>query len=318
MTMRKTLRSLLGVGLLFGAGFAVRADDTVTFQVDMSRYTNSAGAQAATLVDVRGGFNGWAGGAGATLHNNTLNVYTNTFVVTGAAATTYQYKFTFSTPAGVTWEDNNPPPGAGQPPDAGNNRVLALVGGAQTLPVVPFYAPSVSVPIDLPTNNVTFRVDMTAQVQNGDFIPSLGDTVKVTGDQAALGPWNAGVNLTNDTALSGDASNIYSAVVEIRGYAGSSGGGFKFRMLGGWEDTTDGNNRTFTIAGGNQVLPLYNYYDQPPGAITNANVTFQVDMTPQVITGGFTNGVSTVGVAGGMISDRKSTRLNSSHTTIKP
>lgn len=296
MIITKTLRSLLGVGLLFGASLAVRADDTVTFQVDMSNYTNSAGQQAASLVDVRGGFNGWAGGSGATLINNGANIYTNTFTVTGTAGDKSQYKFTFSTPAGVTWEDNNPPPGAGQPPDEGNNRVLQLVGGVQTLPVVPFYAPSVSLPIDLPTNNITYRVDMTVQIQLGNFFPET-DTVTVTGGLLQWN-WGTGTTLTNNPSLSGDASNIYSAVIEVPGYPGAVGGEYKFRMNGIWEETYYGTNRNYKIVGGDQVLPVVYYFDQPPGAITNANVTFQVDMTPQVITGGFTNEVSAVTVSG--------------------
>ncbi len=299
MTIPKTLRTLLGAGLLLGTSLAVRADDTVTFQVDMNNYTNSAGQQAASLVDVRGGFNGWSGGSGATLVNNGANVYTNTFNVVGAAGAKFQYKFTFSTPAGVTWEDDNPPPGAGQPPDEGNNRVLLLVGGAQPLPVVPFYAPSVTLPIDLPNNSVTYRVDMTEQVQLGNFLPALGDTVTVTGS-LLLWNWGAGSILTNDPALSGDASNIYSAVIDVPGYPGAAGGEYKFRMNGIWEETADGPNRNFTIVGGggNQVLPVYYYFDQPIGPATNQNVTFQVDMTPQVLTGGFTNGVSAVTVSG--------------------
>lgn len=297
MKTRNIMPALLGVGLLVGASFAVRADDNVTFQVDLSNYTNSAGAQAATLVDVRGAFNGWA--AGSTLINNGANVYTGSFSVAGATGDKFQYKFTYTTPMGVTWEDNNPPPGAGQPPDEGNNRVLQLVGGTQTLPVVSFYAPSVTPPIDLPANLVTFQVDMTEQILLGNFIPdSGGDTIRVTGAPAALTSWNAGVDMTNNPALSGNASNIYSAVVEILGMPGTSGGAHKFRMNNGWEDTSDGADRNFTITGGAQVLPVRFYNDQPVGVVTNANVTFQVDMTPQVITGGFTNGVSTVTISG--------------------
>jgi hypothetical protein len=131
MTRANTLRHLLGVGLLFGACLATRADDTVTFQVDLSRYTNAAGQQVANLVDVRGGFPAplptWA--SGMTLINNGANVYTNTFTVPGIAGDKIQYKFTYTSCSGVTWEDNNPPPGTGQPPDEGNNRVLQLVGG---------------------------------------------------------------------------------------------------------------------------------------------------------------------------------------------
>ncbi|MBI3851501.1 MAG: hypothetical protein HY298_14680 [Verrucomicrobia bacterium] len=300
MKTRYPMRALLGVGLLFGAAHAVLADDTVTFQVDMTRYTNSAGAQAATLVDVRGAFNGWSGGPGATLVNNGANVYTNTFAVVGTNGEKFQYKFTFSTCAGTSWEDNNPPPGAGQPPDEGNNRVLQLIGGAQTLPVVPLYAPSVTTPINLVNANIAFRVDMTEQVQLGNFIPSSGvDTIRVIGAPAAIGGWAGdGVDLTNNPALSGDVSNVYSAVVTICGTPGTPGGEFKFRMNGGWEDTSINDNRNFNFTGADQVLPIYFYGDQPIGPQTNGNITFQVDMTPQVITGGFTNGVSAVRLSG--------------------
>jgi hypothetical protein len=167
------------------------------------------------------------------------------------------------------------------------------------LPVVPFYAPSVTLPIELPTNNITYRVDMTEQIQLGNFIPSSGvDTIRVTGNPVALTSWGNGVDMTNNPALSGDASNIYSAVIGIQGIPGALGGEHKFRMNSAWEDTSDGYNRNFTIIGGNQVLPIRYYNDQPVGPATNANVTFQVDMTPQVISGGFTNGVSTVTISG--------------------
>ena len=295
MIRTNTLRHLLGVGLVFGACLAMRADEAVTFQVDLSRYTNSAGQQAATLVDVRGAFNGWGGGW--TLINNGANVYTNTFTVIGTTGDKSQYKFTYSTCAGVTWEDNNPPPGTGQPPAEGNNRVLQLVGADQTLPVVPLYAPSVTTPINLVGVDVTYRVDLTAQIETGNFLPGSGD-IRVTGAPAALTSWGVGIVMTNDPSLSGNASNIYSAVASICGASGGQGGAFKFRMNSGWEELGDGGDRNFTIAGGSQVLPAYYYFDQPPGPITNANVKFQVDMTPQVISGGFTNGQSTITVSG--------------------
>ncbi|MEI2726681.1 MAG: hypothetical protein V9H26_25110 [Verrucomicrobiota bacterium] len=145
-------------------------------------------------------------------------------------------------------------------------------------------------------NNVTYRVDMTEQIALGNFIPSSGvDTIRVTG--ANFG-WGDGTDLTNNPALSGDATNIYSVVVSTAGSPGSLGGEFKFRLNGGWEDTANGNNRNFTIVGGDQVLPIYYYNDRPTGVMTNANITFKVDMTPQVLTGGFTNGVSSVAIAG--------------------
>jgi len=275
----------------------------VTFQVDMNRFTNTLGGQAADFVDVRGAFNSWSGGW--TLNNNGANVYTNTFNVVGSPNANLQYKFTFTSCSGTTWEDDNPPPGAGQPPDAGNNRVL-LLNAAQTLPVVPFFAPSVNVPIALGGGTVTFRVDLTQQILLGNFIPDSGfDTNTVTGAPAVLTSWGVGVGLTNDPSLTGDASNIYSAVVTYPcGSIGGWAGEYKFRMNGGWEDCSldgpnfTGQNRNFIFTGGNQVLPIVPYDDQPIGPLTNGNITFQVDMTPQVITGWFTNGVSTVGVAG--------------------
>jgi len=297
MTSPRNLLRLLGVSLLAGAGLTAQADDAVTFRVDMSRYTNSSGAQAATLVDVRGAFNGWAGGPGATLVNNGANVYTNTFTVAGNTGDKFQYKFTYSTCAGTTWENDNPPPGAGQPPDEGNNRVLQLVGSAQSLPAVTLYAPGVATPINLVSANVTYRVDMTEQIQLLNFTPTL-DTIRVTGEPAALTSWGNGVDLTNNPALSGDASNIYSAVVSLCGTPGSAGGAHKFRMNGGWEDTSINDDRNFTFTGADQVLPIIYYADQPVGPITNGNITFQVDMTPQVLTGGFTNGVSAIRISG--------------------
>jgi hypothetical protein len=47
------------------------------------------------------------------------------------------------------------------------------------------------------------------------------------------------------------------------------------------------------------VLPVVYYNNVAPATPTNGNVTFQVDMTPQVVTGGFVNGVNEVRVSGG-------------------
>ena len=138
-------------------------------------------------------------------------------------------------------------------------------------------------------NNITFRVDMTEQLALGTWLP--GDTdITVSGE---LNGWGSSAPLTNNPSLSGDLTNIYSGVLPVSGPpGGNAGGGYKFRMKGGWEDTSDGNNRNFTLIGGDQVLPIAFYNDQPVGVMTNANITFQIDMTPQVLTGGFTNGAA--------------------------
>src|ERR1051326_9045431 len=46
MTRKRLLRTLLPIGLLCGAGPTVWADDTVKFQVDLTRYTNSLCSRA--------------------------------------------------------------------------------------------------------------------------------------------------------------------------------------------------------------------------------------------------------------------------------
>lgn len=287
MRITNRIGTLLGVSLLLGAGFAARADDTITFQVDMSRYTNSAGAQAATLVDVRGNFAApnpnWS--AGLTLVNNGANVYTNTFNIVGAAATDIQYKFTFTTPGGTTWEDDNPPPGAGQPPDAGNNRVLTLSGGTQTLPVVPLYAPSVTPPLDFVLNNVTFNVDMSAMTN------SAGAPAYTAVNASGL------FNGWGQDALVNNGANVYTNTFVV-----GANGNYKYTcVLNGNTVYEDGSDHPIVLTGSPQTLPLlvFNNSGRVPIDFTTNNITFQVDMRAQgqafitaggsvTVSGGFT------------------------------
>jgi hypothetical protein len=304
MRIPKTLRTLLGLSLLCGAVLSVRADDIVTFQVDMSSFTNSAGAQMATNVTASGAFNGWSTGASptTTLINNGANVYTNTFIVAGAPATDVQYKFTYTTWAGTTWEDNNPPPG----PNAGNNRVLTLVGGAQTLPLVPFYAPSVSLPLadppTAPVNPVFFQVDMTG-FTNGSGGPAYSQ-VNVSGD----------FNNWGQTALALSTGNIYTNTLDLFSKTPGSATSWKFTFTApngiNWEDNNSEspteNNRSFIVVGGPavQTLPLIPFYAPsillPLDFVTN-NITFQVDMRVQGAT--WINGGGLIRVAGAFSCD---------------
>ncbi len=66
------------------------------------------------------------------------------------------------------------------------------------------------------TNNVTFNVDMTAQIFAGNFDPAA-QTVEVHG---TFSDW-LGITLTNNPSLPGNASNIYSGVVSIAGATNS-------------------------------------------------------------------------------------------------
>jgi hypothetical protein len=78
--------------------------------------------------------------------------------------------------------------------------------------------------------------------------------------------------LTNNPTLSGNASNIYSAICPVVGYR-PVGTAYKFRANGGWEspNSTGGNNRTASITNANQVLPLVYYNDNSPYDIVQAD-----------------------------------------------
>jgi len=111
-----------------------------------------------------------------------------------------------------------------------------------------------------PTNYVTFQIDMSAQVLLGAF--TNGDpngSITVSGDFEG---WNNGLPLTNNPTLSGNSSNIYSAILPVVSFLPDTIN-YKFRMNGGWESpaSTSGNNRQATLTSSNTVLPLVFYND---------------------------------------------------------
>lgn len=133
-------------------------------------------------------------------------------------------------------------------------------------------------------NPVTFQVDMTQQPGASDVFVRGG-----------FNGWGLANQLTNDS------TGVYTGTVDIADAPGTVEQ-YKFYFDPGavWESpaSTCGNNRTFTLAGGAQTLPVV-YWDDAPPVLPNNDVTFQVDMSVQVATGAFTNGVSTVTVSGG-------------------
>lgn len=266
--MRKhTLQRLLGAVLL-GAGLAVaQAQNPVTFQVDMT-------SQSPTSVFVRGTFNGWD--TSWALTNDGNGVWSGTFNDANSAGTVESCKFFYQ--PGDNWE--------GDP-----NRQFVLESGGQTLPLTSWNVKDWPVPV----NNVKFQIDMTAQVILGKFDPALG-YVRVSG---AFNGWSSSQDFTNDPTAIGAATNIYSETLQISGFPGSQPGNYKFRAPIGdsWETISD--RPSFTITGGDQVLPVVYWDNVLPAVPTNANVVFQVDMSPQVLTGGFINGSDIVTVSGG-------------------
>jgi len=245
---------LLAASLPLWLGSPAEAANPVTFQIDMTSQPT------ATDVFVRGSFNGYS--TANQLTNNGSGVYTGTVDIADSPGTIESCKFFYQ--PGDNWE--------GDP-----NRQFALAGGPQTLPLTGW-----NEKYPAPANNVTFQVNMNAQVALGLYTP--GDSMTVAGDFTG---WGNGVDLTNNPSLSGSASNIYSGVLPVTGFPGATGT-YKFRANGGWESptSTSGNNRTFQLAGGDQILPLVFYSDDALSDLmaTATLVTFNVSMTNAVAT----------------------------------
>lgn len=267
MRIEKHIRTLLAAGLCSLTGIAAYADQ-VTFNVNMSALTNSAGAPAYTEVRASGAFNGWSQ-SGVLVHAGG-NIYTNTFEVPSSS----NYKYTCAINGGTEWE-------------AGGDHGIVLTGSPQTLPLLNFNYGGV-VPIDFVTNNITFQVDMSVQ---GVAFYNAGGIVTVSG---GFNGWGNSMTLTNNPGLSGAASNIFSgtfsAVTQLMPPSASACqklNRFKFRANGGWEEPSvfgacGGNDRAWDATlNGNQVLPLVFYSDASLCDILHQDttVTFAIHVT---------------------------------------
>jgi hypothetical protein len=246
----KSARCCIAAGVLWVAGVA-QAQNPVTFQIDMTSRLDAAD------VFIRGAFNGWGNDRTDQLTNNGAGIYSGTFDVAGSAGSIQACKFYYN--PGGTWED-------------GADRQFVLAGGEQVLPLTAW-----NDKYPAPTNNVTFRVDMTAQIFLGAF--SEGMPIRVAG---VFTGWGDGADLTNNPALPGNASNVFSATLPVVGFPGGNNE-YKFRANNGWENpaSTSGNNRSFQIAGGDQILPLVFYNDASPCDLLSeaTPVTFRVHLT---------------------------------------
>jgi hypothetical protein len=140
-----------------------------------------------------------------------------------------------------------------------------------------------------PTNPVTFSVDMTAQVASSAFIPGT-DQVYVGGSFEPT-PFAFGLQLTNNPAAAN--TNIYSGTYPDQNLTNTfEQYKFKFYSVALTNDIYDADpNRTFTLHGGGQVVPLIYFNNLPatPSATTNY-ITFQIDMGPQIYLSHFNPG----------------------------
>lgn len=187
----------------FYADSGAHITNNITFQVDMSQQVNTgAFIDGSSTVEVRGNFNGWAGGVDPLSLDSSIKVtnqyglvtsevYTGTVAVAASPNAAMDYKFVFSPPAD-SYEGVN-----ATNQDGGGNRFFANTGD-QTLPVV-FFG---DLPF-APTAQVTFNVDMTiVALTDTNFNPA---SVTINGDVMGWG----GTAMTNDPTAANP--NIYSA-----------------------------------------------------------------------------------------------------------
>jgi hypothetical protein len=283
-------------GLLLCSTAVALANTIVTFQVDMS----TAGIDPNTAtVSARGSFNGWnqwdltnnPSGSEPYVYSGTTNVAANGSVM--------QYKYVIN-PGG--WE-NIP---------KGNNRLVTLPttsGASLVLPKV-YYADIPAVPV---TVDVTFQLDMAQQINVGAFDP-------LTMSVYPKGTWNGWGSpdvMTNDpTILRTNQFGLVTSNVYVYTYNMTRSPGetmdFKYYILytppsdSGYEspapgtgDPADHNNRFLNLSEGPpQTLPIVFFSDAPYAPLATNDVTFQVDMTYQVVLGNFDPATGTVEVKG--------------------
>ena len=265
-------RRWLGAGLSLLAAVTVQASTQVTFQIDMTSQPS------ASSVLIKGSFNGWGTPDSPALTNNGSGIYSQTVTITDAPGTLENCKFFYN--PGANWESDP-------------NRQFVLGTGTQVLPLTSWGVHDWPTPTN--AENVTFSVDLSAQTLSGDFTP--GQTVTVAGDFEG---WDNGLPLTNNPTAAGLASNVYSGTFAFNVVSFPPVYiNYKFRANGGYESpsSTSGANRSANLTNNPQILPVAYYSDLAPNAPTN-KVTFQVDMSPQIITGAFTPG-QTITVSGG-------------------
>jgi hypothetical protein len=262
----------------------------VTFVVDMG-YRSSLGlfnTDGTDHIEVQSGFNGgsWSGHQLTNVPSTTL--YQNTFDITSPApGSVVEYKFhtwgTHDTWESLSWYPNT-------------NRRFTLASSAQTLPSAYFADAWAG---GGPGGEVTFQIDMSAQVGAGNFNPAAGDLIQAMG--AFNNSWN-GFALTNDPNASN--TNLYSgAYVETARPPGTrieykfainvaGGGTLRYESITGYPD----NNRSFILTDTPpQVLPVV-FFSDTSGYPIKAGVYFQLDMSSQILIGAFdpTNDIASV------------------------
>jgi hypothetical protein len=311
--MKRNLLTSIWVGLLLCAAGIMTAQAAITnayitFSVDMSSNLvagtfnpatpaiiggNSYGGTGTDTVYARGIFNGWANTGLQLVQVGASGVYTNTADDTAAqdlsdGNANWQYDAYLN----GTLTDEGTSDYA--------NRMAYLPTTNNGTVVVPTAFFNDSGP--LTTNNITYQVDMSEQIEVGAFHPGSGDYVVVAGsyDNFVLGSSvPPQVMLTNNPNILITNNNFSPPVIESNVWVGTAaistdssraqatvncGQQYKYVIEpgGSWDAPQfpnldpDGGNRFLTMSG-DQILPLVNFSDQPYAPL--ANVTLNLDMS---------------------------------------
>lgn len=282
---------LAGLGLMICCASTALAAQ-VTFQVNMSAQIGLGNFNPALdVVFVAGDpLNGWsATDSPLAPSQSDASIWVGTFEVTGTAGNTAQYKFLITTASATTWEGNVGPGGPT------GNRTFTVADTDQTLPVVYFNNVTSGTTV---SSDVTFQVNMSVQVEMGNFDPTSG-TVSLTGEFNGWSP------SAFDLARSTSEPDLWMGTVRLTG-APDSSIGYKFVMNGGtWEGNVGPNgaqNRSLTLGKSAQTLPVV-YFNNVTSVPKNIPITFGVNLGVQIAQGNFDPDTGTVSVAGDLLNN---------------
>ncbi len=281
----------LWTGALLCAASLASASTTITFQIDMTVPIQGGLFTPGTQqVAARGSFDGWS-----SLYNLTntpqggnANIYSGNVVDTKDDGNVIDWQFVFYTnPTSPTYSSQA---------DSDNYcLLLPSAGGSVTAPLVSWDDGNPPV-----TNNVTFQVDMSEQINIGNFNPAT-ESVYLQGNYTG---WSDGTPLTNDPSiLVTNAQGLVTSNVYVGTYAfqlaSNAPSEYKFVYFDGANNNyetpvhgdPDNNNNRFMYnqpgASGTQVLPIVYFSDTPLSKSITNTVTFQIDMSSLTSGGGF-------------------------------
>jgi hypothetical protein len=269
---------LLLMAVFFVAGMTAFSQVKVTFSVDMSIYWKGGTFSPATdTVRLAGDMFNWNSqvdlvkGTGADSGKYTVQV-------SGVAAGTAHYKFLYTSPKGLVWEDDQA--------TSSKNREATIGTTDLVLPTVLFNNVTGKV------NHVKFSVDMSVPIKTGKDTIGV-DKVFLAGD---FTNWGSGAILLTK----GATDSVYSAWVDSL----KSGSTHSFKFVyasdsashGAWEDDP---NRTYFVPEKDSTSFLDYWNRQNPNVqLGNGDVNFTLDMSVMINAGIFNNTKDSVFIAG--------------------